>query len=298
MRGYIEGIICILLIICAGDCATAMNSVGFIEEGFEKDCMVTNKNYENSCRESRTLYPGDIIIKKPSVESVKIKVAPYVILKQLNDTSYEIVFDSPKDKTGLAKKILEFFGLVRSDYVRSSMTLRGGASEEDILLPGPRASALPGEKITFSQPGGGEKRVVFLDGTGKEFFSREMKGTRLYLTPEEIGMRQDKEYVWTMEGVKNSGRNSIRLVSEETARQILSDMKEIEKQPVNEVEKGIRKAAYLQYMSDAYPEEIDLYWMSFVILEDLDKGMESTAENKVTIEMLRNNVRRGLKDID
>ena len=266
MKSYVVSIICILLIMGAVDCAIAINNVGFIEGGFEKDCVVRNRNYEDSCRESRTLYPGDVIIKKPSVKSVTIKVAPYVILKQLNDTSYEVVYDPPKDKTGLAKRILEFFGLVRSDYVSSSMTLKGSPSEEEISLPGSHASALPGVKITFAGTDGEGKRLVFIDEKGKEFFSSEMKGNRLSLTPEEIGMRQDTEYVWTMEGRKDNGRNRLRLLSEETARQIRSDMKEMENQPVSEVEKGIRKVAYLQYMSDAYPKEIDLYWMSFVIL--------------------------------
>lgn len=281
----------------AVNCATAMNNVGFIEGGFEKDCIVKNKNYEDSCKESRTLYPGDIIIKKPSVKSVKIKVAPYVTLKQLNDISYEVVFDPPKDKTGLATRILEFFGLVRSDYVSSSMTLKGDSAEEEIMLPGSSASVLPGFKITFSRPGGEEKRVVFLDKTGKEFFSKEMKGGHLSVAPDEIGMQQGEEYVWVIEGTKDNRRSRLRLINEKTAGQISSDLKKIEEQPVSPVEKGIRKAAYLQYMTDAYPKEIDLYWMSFVVLEDLDKGREATAENKRTIEMLRNNYRRHLDEI-
>ena len=44
-----------------------------------------------SCNESRQLYPGDKVIKKPDAKALKIKWAPYAGVKEIDNTTLMFV---------------------------------------------------------------------------------------------------------------------------------------------------------------------------------------------------------------
>ena len=57
------------------------------------------------------------------------------------------------------------------------------------------------------------------------------------------------------------------LVSEQSEKQVMDGLAGIEAEQIPVHEKVVRKAAFLQLISDAYPDTIDLYWLSLQLLQ-------------------------------
>ncbi len=71
------------------------------------------------------------------------------------------------------------------------------------------------------------------------------------------------------------------------AEQITSDLKEIDNEKITDTERWIKKSAYLQFMSDAYPEDIDLYWLSHkIFMENIKDENKLNEEEKGLLERL------------
>ena len=137
--------------------------------------------------------------------------------------------------------------------------------------PGYDVTVVPREPIrfTWNKEAGEAKAVVFSDKNGKEVF-RKAVSDYFDLKAEEIGIKPGETYSWKIEGLESGISPVIRLLSSENINQIKNDFKVIDGESKNEEEKRLRKIAYLQFMSDMYPEEIDLYWLSFQYLEKME----------------------------
>ena len=82
---------------------------------------------------------------------------------------------------------------------------------------------------------------------------------------------------------------TVRLLGKEMIQQVTADLKEIEGEESGEAEKTIRKSTYLQFMSDSYPKEIDLYWLSYQLLSETQrKGAFDQEDQLVAVELRRN----------
>jgi hypothetical protein len=60
---------------------------------------------------------------------------------------------------------------------------------------------------------------------------------------------------------------------------------DIEGEKASPLDTIIRKAAYLQLFSDAYPDKVDLYWLSNQLLEE--NTAEPTKDRNEIVERLR-----------
>ena len=66
---------------------------------------------------------------------------------------------------------------------------------------------------------------------------------------------------------------------------ISADLDKIKNEKTSKIEKMFKTAAYLQFVSDIYPKEADLYWKSFQILIDINES-ELNVKNRELCKML------------
>jgi hypothetical protein len=282
--------------LCVFSRASAENYIGIILEGFQKNCTVQSRGEDYDCRESRQLYAGDKVIKKPDIKALKIKWAPYASGKVLDKTSLLVIFEPPKDKKGIVQGVRDMLGLAKTGHTISVGATRGGA-EIVIPQPGNNATLISGQKSTFAWESEGGKYIVFKDSKGTEVFKKELGGEPvLQLSPEEIGMKPGEVYTWNIAGTRTHREFRVRVLPHDVAQQVTSDLREIEQQPISIVEKKFRKAVYLQFMSDAYPQDIDLYWLSYRLLEGIkDEGILKE-DDKILLGDLKRNYLRHVRE--
>lgn len=272
--------------------ALAESYIGIILEGYEENCQVKSKSIEYRCSENRMLLENDVVIKKPDIEALKIKWAPYADSKKVSKTTLQVVFNPPKSKKGVLEKLMESLGFIKKEHEVFVAATRGG---QRILQPCDNATVISGGRIPFIWEGKGE-RIVFKDSKGIEIFRKELKDeSSIQLTPEEIGMKPSEVYTWNIEGSTVKKPFRVQLLSDEITVQIIADLKKIDNEKISDTDKRIKKSAYLQFMSDTYPKEIDLYWLSYKVLtKNIDEKGASIEEEKALMERFRKHCREKL----
>lgn len=279
--------VCLFLLISG---ASAQTYIGILLDGYQKDCKVQSKGEEFPCDERRQLYQGDKIIKLPNVRSLKIKWAPYASGKELDAKTLFVAFEPPENKKGVLENVKEMVGFVKTKHSVTLGATRGDPYEPRILQPGKNVTVIPGKKITFAVGSEMGKFIVFKDNSGKEVYRQDLKGTSsIQLTPEEIGIRPSEIYTWTLSGTRRGRQFILRLLSDKIFNQIAADLKEIDEEKQTGVEKAIQKATYLQFMSDSYPKEIDLYWLSYQLLEETKNKGSLKEDDKILVQELTKN---------
>ena len=267
----------------------AENYIGIILDGYEKDCIVSRNGRDYDCMTSRRLYAGDKVTKKPDIQALKIKWAPYTNARELDEMSMVVVFEPPKDRKGIVEVMREFLGFVRTSHRVSVGATRSGFVEV-ILQPGNNATLLRGKKSTFTWESDGGKFIVFKDSKSTEIFKKKLKDESfLELSPEEIGLKPREVYTWSIGGARNEKQFKIRLLSEDVARQVIGDLQKIEKEATDNIDKLSQTALYLQFLSDAYPNDIDLYWLSYRVLEGIEDKINLKEDEKALFRDLRKN---------
>ncbi len=253
--------------------------------GGEKGCIIERK--ENGAlkklpaKYEMILYPGDKLIKPNDIDSVQMDFLPYAEAERKNNSSVVIVFKPPVDKTSIFAKIRKFLGLAKVDFFDVT-----GASRaiERVYLPGENATVMTGQRIIFSNPYNG-KTIVFKELRGKEIFRKNIGAKEVSLTPGDIGMEPSKIYTWEIgDKAEVLHRSKIKLLSEKDEDLVKKDLKKIDAEKISADEKKVKKAAYLQLMSYLYPREINLFWLSYQLIKDLNIKNEKTEEKAAALE--------------
>jgi hypothetical protein len=286
----------LLLMLGACSIASAENYIGIILDGYQKNCIVQSRGEDYDCKEKRQLYAGDKITKRPDTKALKIQWAPYASGRELDKTSLTVVFEPPKDKKGFAQGVREILGLVKTGHTVSLGATRVGSSDV-IFQPGDNATLIPDHKSTFAWESDGGKYIIFKDKAKAEILKKDLKGeSSIRLTPEEIGMSTGDIYLWSISGTKSAREYRIRLLPADVAQQVAADLGQIEKEAGGPVDTIIKKALYLQVMSDAYPQDIDLYWLSYQVLEGIKDQQGLNADEKAILDDLRRNYMRHVRE--
>ena len=144
-------------------------------------------------------------------------------------------------------------------------------------LPGFRASMLPGEPVSFSWSRLAGRTIIFNIAKGPEVFRITVPSTAsVYISPVELNIVPSQDLTWYAAGVH--GSFTVSLVDIVSGSQILQDLQLIDSETGNESYRKLKKAAYLQLVSDAFPDNIDLYWKSHDILQSVSKIIDRQAE--------------------
>jgi hypothetical protein len=312
----------------------AFNHKGIILDGYQQDCTiqvqsVPNKEKEEyECTLSRLLFPGYKVIKKPDAKALKIKWAPYTRGEIKDSTTLIVVFDPPKDKKDIFSSILEYMGFMKTSRSISSsatacrektsdkmakgsvdgMPTELGFSElgdsattieaYNIFYPNDSSTILPEQVMDFYWGSKEGEDIIFEDSTGAEIFKRNVKSIiHLGLTPEEIGLKSGGTYTWYVTGLRRFKKNRIQILDREFYQQVLSDLYEIdiEKKSTNSNAIALKKAAYLDLLSDSYPAKINLYWLSYQILKGISEETLSPEDKSLRDALIKNCKKRQIQ---
>jgi len=254
-----------ILVLGCPSVILAENYVAFFVDGYQKGCSVKSKGEDYNCTEHRHLYKGDVISKKPDIKSVKIKWGPYSSGTILSQTALVVLFEPPKNGKGMVQSTREAFGLLKTAPRPAIGATRG---PNRIPQPGNNATLIWDEVSTFAWGRKEGETILFKDNDGKDIYKKRVTGTcSVQLSPRQIGMKSGGTYVWTVIGIM-SEPSKVRVLSSDLAVRVTSGLNEIEGEPINKTEKLLRKAFFLQFLSDAYPKELDVYWLSYLLLSE------------------------------
>jgi hypothetical protein len=289
MKRNISTIICLAVFLCAGP-ARGDGAIGLIMDGHNEGCTVKRGNGTTlKCRYNLELYAGDRIIKTPDASAVIIQwlAPPYTKAVTVDKSTLLIVSDRPEDRKSLIAWLGDALSFVKKTPHRSTiMATRGGDPSESCRniitpLPGYGATLLSGLPARFAWCGKG-KMILFKEGDGKVIYRASVEGkSEIPLTPEEIGLKPGITYTWEIEGIDSDEVYQVRLIGKELGDMVQRDLAEIDgSEAIETNEKAIRKAVYLQMVSDLYPKEADLYWQSIPFLGGDSDGIAESLRTR------------------
>ena len=210
------------------------------------------------------LYPGDQITG--SIGYIQIKCGPYADFYS-SGSAYVISYNPPSGFWQVANKVIttvsDFWNNVESVVTGAS---RGAESEYDLRpMPGYDVTILKSESINFSWDSDGANTFSIIDSNGSTVFEQDINGKdNINLNPSALSLNSGSKYEWKVDN--DYQKYSFSLLNDESENQLKSKLAEIEAEFPSNEERVLEKAKYLQLISDIYPEQVDLYWLSGQIL--------------------------------
>jgi len=275
-----------LALFLGGEPVFAENYVGIILSGYEKGCEVVHQGKTFECGDRRELYVGDIITKKPSARTLKIRWAPYVNGAIRDETSMEVAWSQPekfKSNTYVAalKQYIDDF-VKPTQYTAIAVVTRGGGPK--MRLPS-RATLMQGYPIEIAGSGGEIRSITVFDTKGQKVYETLVTSKDpVSLIPEEIGIKPLESYtVHINEGTKTR-KLDILLMDGTTQEEVVKGLADIDSTNVPKQDNLIEKVSYLQLISDAYPDKIDLYWLGYQLLQE--NKYQFTKDQEIVIQGL------------
>lgn len=258
-------------------------AVAWITKGY-KDCKVVriDNGIEKIFNAERNmeLYSGDRLYKIDDIESIELDYLnrDYVEKKILSKSCLVIVFNPPKNKKSFFSipKIASLFKLSKRRLKKVKGATKGIV--ERLLNPLENATLISGHKICM-EISFKNKTIVFKELKGKEIFRKTFKND-LCFTPCQAKLEHGKTYILEARLWKKlQNRWLIRLITKENEEFVKQAMRQIDSEKMSADAKTVMKAAFLQFLSDFYPAEIDLYWLSYYILNKADFHEDETIED-------------------
>jgi hypothetical protein len=275
------------IIVIFSHLLSAKQQVGRIvggEKGYIVERMVNGVLESFKAKENMALYPGDIISETRGTDGARIQMEflPYAEPKKRGDTSFLIVFNPPQEKESVFTKLKNLLKLVEGGFYETSGASRG--LTDKICLPGENATVFLGQEISFQNCRYGEA-IVFKDLTGKVIFRKAIGEDGALLTLREIGMVPSGTYTWEIVyGEKVLYRSIIKQLSKEDSDLVKNDLKKIDGEAINTNQRRVKKAAYLQFISDLYHGSVNLYWLSYRLLKEINTEDENTRDLVETLK--------------
>lgn len=279
--------------------AGADKAVAWIMDGYA-GCKVTH--YEkgefkkDDAKPDMPLYPGDIVFKKDNIKSVLIQRLPYVKVQVEEPSSLTIILDAPKNKKTIFAKFLDWLGLAREKYNDVRGTSRGAFGHEVVSLENVTLLSSHPVKLDDYYKG---KTLVFKQLDGKEVFRKIFKAD-LELNPGQASLEPGKMYIREVkQGETLDFRSTIRVLGTEDEDTVNQALAQIDRGKISVEERIIKKAAYLQFISDLYPSQLDLYWFSFQLLDKAEIKREGLSDlHEILLGCFLNHQTRGISVVD
>jgi hypothetical protein len=126
------------------------------------------------------------------------------------------------------------------------------------------------------------KFISVMDSKGEKVFEETVtNGKPAALDAERLGIRPLQPY--NVDVVKNgiTQKMIVILMDQTTRADVLKKLAEIDGENGGPSETLIGKVAYLQLISDAYPEKVDLYWLGHQLLMEYPQRFTKDEEDIV-----------------
>ena len=174
---------------------------------------------------------------------------------------------------------------------------RGDETETHLIIfPGSAATLLPDSEVFFSWNRPGQYDYVIYDAQEKIVYKKyiDYKPKDISLIPAKLSppLQENKKYTWALIN-RNTGteaKSGFAILDKECEETITASLREME--TINEPKKAnlLRQAAFLQKISDEYPQEFDFYWLSRQILSapEMDnRSLEKQYKKQKKVLLLR-----------
>ena len=227
-----------------------------------RDNRPIKKNYSQF-----SLRINDIIICK-ELKKLSFNWAPYASGQSINDSTMKVTITPPlKTKNSIARiidSITSYLGFCEADSKSVDLAVRN----ETVDLPGTNVSGIQGFPISFSYLK--TSMLSIYDSLGNKIISKELiysvdKNVFSEL-PSKLNLESNKKYDWSIINDQSEKKGTIRMVDPTINKNILKDFKTIDKQSANETEGLLKKASYLQMLSEINQDNYDYYWLSYYFL--------------------------------
>ena len=224
------------------------------------------------------LYPGDAITG--NVGYITIKFAPYADFHARNG-AYIISYNPPSEIVQVANNVIDYATSFWNN-VESVNTGASRGSDDKLNLnpqPGFDVTLLPNQTVHFAWEKSSTGKFNIKTENGKKIFEKSINGkNELDIKLGSIKLKPDTKYIWNVDGDSHEYKFSV--LDNNTEKKIIGKLAEIDTENVSSEEKILKKATYLQLISDLYPEKVDLYWLSVQLLSEIFPTEESLKESK------------------
>lgn len=104
-------------------------------------------------------------------------------------------------------------------------------------------------------------KFVIKDDKGKVVFTEDnVKQKSININLAELNLKTGKKYSWTVND--QSKEHTFTILDEEIEKQLTDNFAKIDAENISEQERTLKKATYVQQLSETYPKQFDLYWLS------------------------------------
>ncbi len=264
---------------------TAKKAVAWVVKGYQGCKVVRIENGERKqydVQENMELYPGDRMFKKNDINSLEFDfLSRYAEVKIENKSSLTIVLNPPIKKESILTEIGIFMGIIKTKFAYLEGASRGELASGGKLVIGidaiENASFMSDLEIPISGFLKG-KTIVFKELRGNDVFRKTFTDDAV-LVPGKSGILPGKTYimeVWIRETLYY--RSLARILAKDDEEVVKKSLDKIDTEKGSSDTKIINKAAFLQFLSDLYPDQINLYWLSYHILINADLHDNAAAE--------------------
>ena len=223
------------------------------------------------------LYPGDMITG--NIGNVKIKCAPYADFQTKNDACV-ISYNPPSGIRSVAHNAIEY----ASSFWNNVETVTTGASrgsDDELDLnpqPGFDVTLMTNQTIRFAWDDSA-KNLIIKDAAGEKIFETSVSDKNFVeLAPSNANLKAGHKYTWSLN--ENTNAYKFTVLDAQIEKEILDGLAEIDAENISAEKCALKKAAYVQLLSDLYPDKVDLYWLSEQWLSEISPTDEKLKENK------------------
>jgi len=258
----------------------------FLED--HPNCTIRSATGSEPCRKDAVISAGDIIRTKQAPASLSIQwLAPASTrLEPVGSGQYRVRFTPPEQKNALAM-LGDLLGFVRRAGRVSHSAVTRDAFQAQPMLPGDGATLVPGQPVSFSwcTPGVGKISVSTAAGVKVREIAVPQGKHSLSAQPEELGMVPGASYRWIPVGAAAEG-GRITVLAEGPATFLAGSLAQIDQGEGSAAQRGLKKAAYLQFLTENYSGAYRLGWWQYSLASELPSG-ELSAEDRDTAQLLK-----------
>lgn len=255
------------------------------------ECKIINSGETRICHKEKIISAGDVIINKEDPASMPIQwLSPSLVhFELLKAGYYRVVFTPPAEAKGVLSILGDLFGFARKAGRITNVAVTRSNSESHLILPGERATLLPGQPVTFSWCANGIKKITITTDTGikvKEIMVP--KGQRsLTMQTDDLGLTSNTPYRWNPNGANSGESGRIILLEKENAQVITDAFRSIDQEQGASEDKIIKKAAFIQFISENYSKDYSLGWLQSSIMSELPSQLaedKRSAVNRLKVD--------------
>ena len=238
---------------------------------------ITRANGEPDGSEA-LLYKGDQITG--DIAYIKFDFAPYADFYS-NGQAYVIMHNPPSGLEGIVQSAIDTAGSFWNNVETVVSGASRGSSEDFNLNPQPgfEVTLFLNQSVRFAWDGDDHNIFSIKDHKGNKIFEKKITGlSYIEIIPNAIKLNAGQSYIWNLDGGYQDYKFTV--LDERTENIILSKLAEFDTENISTEEKVLKKAVYLQLISDIYSDKLDLYWLSTQWLTALNTKTKKVEELK------------------